>query len=112
MKRLDLGFYVLWSKFIRIGSWLRGRRTFGWSLFKTASGGFEAGFLVALLYMSWQRRRRRRAQLEKKDRLIFLVVQADEKLRQLLNQIVQMILSLPNKVPVSRKVADSHCLPD
>ncbi|KAI3933215.1 hypothetical protein MKW92_007273 [Papaver armeniacum] len=103
MKRLDLGFCVLWSKFIRIGSWVRGRRTFWGSFFKTATGGFAAGFLVALLYVSWQRRRRRRAQLEKKDRLIFLVEQADEKLGQLLNQIVLMnqFLSSPNKVPAS-----------
>ncbi|XP_026405285.1 uncharacterized protein LOC113300278 isoform X2 [Papaver somniferum] len=51
----------------------------------------EDGFLVALLYMmSWLRRRHRRAQLEMKDRLIFLVEQADEKLSQLLNPIVQM----------------------
>ncbi|KAI3928907.1 hypothetical protein MKX01_011083 [Papaver californicum] len=104
MKRLDLGFYVLWSKFIRIGSWVRGRTTFGGSFFKTATGGFAAGFLVVLLYMSWQRRRRRRAQMEKKERLIFLVEQVDEKLSQLLNQIVLMnqFLSSPNKVPVSR----------
>ncbi|RZC71755.1 hypothetical protein C5167_034878 [Papaver somniferum] len=102
MKRLDLGFCVLWSNFIRIGSWVRGRRPFG-SFFKTASGGFAAGFLVTLLYMSWRRRRRRRAQLDNKDRLIFLVEQADEKLSQLLNQIVLMtqFLSSPNKVPAS-----------
>ncbi|KAI3914746.1 hypothetical protein MKW98_001982 [Papaver atlanticum] len=106
MKKLELGVYVLWSKFIRIGSWVRRRRTFGGSFFKTATGGFAAGFLVALLYMSWLRRRRRRAQLEKKDRLIFLVEQADEKLSQLLDQIVLMnqFLSSPNKVPVSRSV--------
>ncbi|RZC72259.1 hypothetical protein C5167_035482 [Papaver somniferum] len=105
MKRLDLGFCVLWSKFIRIGSWVRGRRTFG-SFFKTATGGFAAGFLVALLYMSWLRRRRGRAQLENKDRLIFLVEQADKKLSQLLDQIVLMnqFLSSRNKVPVSRSV--------
>ncbi|KAI3914748.1 hypothetical protein MKW98_001984 [Papaver atlanticum] len=44
-----------------------------------------------------------RAQLEK-DRLIFLVEQADEKLSQLLDQIVLMnqFISSPNKVPVSR----------
>ncbi|KAI3987719.1 hypothetical protein MKX01_028453 [Papaver californicum] len=104
MKRLDLGFYALWSKFIRTRSWVRGRRTFGVSFFSTATGGFAAGFLVALLYMSWQRRRRRRAQLDKKERLIFLVEQVDEKLNQLLNQIILMnqLISSPSKVPVSR----------
>ncbi|MCL7041615.1 hypothetical protein MKW94_024073 [Papaver nudicaule] len=96
-KRLDLGFYVLWSKCIRIGSWLR---TFG-SFFPTATG-VVAGVLVTLLYMSWQRRRRRRAQLENKDRLVFLLEQADEKLSQLLKQIVLMnqFLSSRKKCPI------------
>ncbi|RZC72258.1 hypothetical protein C5167_035426 [Papaver somniferum] len=58
---------------------------------RTATGGFAAGFLLALLYMSWQRRRCPRAQLEMKGHLIFLVEQVDEYM--------------------CREVADAQCLP-
>ncbi|XP_022775774.1 uncharacterized protein LOC111317602 [Durio zibethinus] len=95
---------ILTNWIVKVGARVRCHMAFGWGFWPVgAVTGAVAAVLLSLMYAK-VRKWRARIKEDKKDRLIFLIQEKDQKINQLLVQIAQMneLLSARRRVPVFR----------
>ncbi|XWS34143.1 hypothetical protein CRYUN_Cryun21dG0014800 [Craigia yunnanensis] len=95
---------ILINGIVKIGARVRYYMAFGWGVWSVgAVSGVVATVLLSLMYAK-VRMWRVKVKEEKKDRLIFLIQEKDQKINKLLVQIAHMneLLSARRRVPVLR----------
>ncbi|KAF9625772.1 hypothetical protein IFM89_026912 [Coptis chinensis] len=108
MRKLRLGYEVIWSKILRLvylARYYYYARTRVNLSFLCMGGGFTVAWVLGLWYFRWQRWRRQ-SRDDKIEHLIILLGKQDEKISQLVDQISQLnhLLSTRRRVPILRSV--------